>query len=151
MPIRTIAFSLVLATSHVWADVDLPAVISDGMVLQREATVPIWGWGKSGDSVTVQFAKQSAEGVVKADGSWRVDLKPLVAASQTSPTTTSPSVTVSPPTVIVMDRLADDASSGLRPTRQLPSGFTTSSADCLANFTVTASPCLPHPQIGTVV
>ena len=81
MNICTIAFSLVLATSHIWADVTLPAVISDGMVLQRDAAVPIWGWGRPGDAVTVKFADQSAEGVVKADGRWRVDFKPLEASS----------------------------------------------------------------------
>jgi len=81
MTIRTIVFSLVLATSQIWADVNLPAVISDGMVLQRGAAVPIWGWGRPGDAVTVKFANQSAEGVVKADGSWRVDFKPLEASS----------------------------------------------------------------------
>ena len=62
---------------------------------------------------------------------------------------TDPNGSVSAPTVIVMDLLTDDASSGLKSTRQLPSAFTTPSADWLATFTVTASPGLPHPQIGT--
>ena len=99
MTIRAIAFLLFFASSHLWADVKLPAVLSDGMVLQREATVPIWGWGKSGDSVIVKFAEQSAEGVVKADGSWRVDLKPLEASSANR----SMTVTVGADTVTLND------------------------------------------------
>ena len=100
MTIRPIAFLLFLASiSQVRADVDLPAAISDGMVLQREATVPVWGWGKSGDAVTVKFANQSVEGTVNADGSWRVDLEPLEASSENR----SMMITVGTDTVTLSD------------------------------------------------
>ena len=36
------------------AQLSLPAVVSDGMVLQRETEVPIWGWAKPGTEVSVK-------------------------------------------------------------------------------------------------
>ena len=75
-----IALAVLCSLSHLWAAVELPAVIGDGMVLQRESTVPLWGWGNAGDTVFVSFADQTVRGVVAADGSWRVDLKPLAAS-----------------------------------------------------------------------
>ena len=41
------------------ADVKLPAIFSDHMVLQRGAVAPVWGWADTGEKVTVQFAGQS--------------------------------------------------------------------------------------------
>lgn len=35
------------------ADVQLPEVIGDGMVLQRNSEVPIWGWASPGEKVSV--------------------------------------------------------------------------------------------------
>ena len=37
------------------AEVRLPRLISDGMVLQREAKVNIWGWANVGEQITVSF------------------------------------------------------------------------------------------------
>ena len=45
--------ALLLASSNPRADVRLPAVISDGMVVQREAKVPIWGWAEPGEMVRI--------------------------------------------------------------------------------------------------
>jgi len=35
------------------AQIRLPRLISNGMILQREAKVKIWGWANPGDSVNV--------------------------------------------------------------------------------------------------
>lgn len=43
------------------------------MVLQEGTSVPIWGWGPEGATVTVQFQNESASAVVK-DGKWLVRL-----------------------------------------------------------------------------
>lgn len=46
------------------AKVKLPALISDGMVLQREQTVKVWGTADAGETVTVRFLKvKSADNV----------------------------------------------------------------------------------------
>ncbi|MBI1337931.1 MAG: 9-O-acetylesterase [Phycisphaera sp.] len=78
----SILFSLLLGFGPVFAAVNVPSVISDGMVLQREREVPIWGWGRAGDKVSVSFAGQTVEGVVAKDGSWKVVLEPLKASAE---------------------------------------------------------------------
>ena len=61
------------------ADVKLPAVISSGMVLQREAAVPIWGWAEPGEKVTVALAGQTKDATADAKGNWQVRLDALKA------------------------------------------------------------------------
>lgn len=61
------------------ADVRLPRVISDHMVLQRDAAVPIWGWADPGEGVTVTVAGQTRATKADADGTWRVKLDRLAA------------------------------------------------------------------------
>jgi sialate O-acetylesterase len=56
------------------AEVSLPSVLSDNMVLQRERAVPIWGNAKAGETVKVSFKDQSVSTVTKTDGKWRVDV-----------------------------------------------------------------------------
>src|SRR5208282_3920865 len=71
--------------------VSLPKLFSDNMVLQEGASVPVWGWGRDGATVTVRFQKQTVSTRVK-DGKWLVrlgNLKPggpytLTIASGTS-------------------------------------------------------------------
>ena len=59
------------------ANVVLPDVISDAMVLQRDRQVPIWGRADAGESVTVNFAGQVRKTTAGSDGKWRVSLSPL--------------------------------------------------------------------------
>src|SRR5262245_21569378 len=63
---------------NVRADVKLPALISDGMVLQQGMAVPLWGWADEGESVSVEFQNQKLTARTK-DGKWVVRLKPLKA------------------------------------------------------------------------
>lgn len=61
--------------------VSLPSIISNNMVLQRNETVPIWGWGESGEKITIKFSGQTKETFVDKNGKWRVDLEPMKASS----------------------------------------------------------------------
>ena len=63
------------------AEVVLPDVISDAMVLQRDRAVPVWGKADSGEVVTVRFAGQTKKTTADSDGRWRVQLNPLPANS----------------------------------------------------------------------
>ena len=62
------------------ADVSLPALFSDHMVLQREAAVPVWGWAEAGEEVSVSIAGQTKTVQAGADGKWRVTLDKISAA-----------------------------------------------------------------------
>jgi len=56
------------------AAVTLPAVLSDHAVLNRSEQVPIWGWAKPGEVVTVQFDQLTLQTTANAQGKWRVNL-----------------------------------------------------------------------------
>lgn len=62
-----------------FAEVKLPAIISDGMVLQRELAAPIWGTAAAGEEVTVTFREQTKKTKAGEDGRWLVRLEPLKA------------------------------------------------------------------------
>lgn len=61
------------------ADVKLPSVIGSHMVLQRDATVPIWGWADPGEEVTVTLGDQKRSARPGDDGRWQVQFKGLTA------------------------------------------------------------------------
>ena len=61
------------------ADVKLPAVIGDTMVLQQGMAVPIWGWAAPGEQVTVAIAGQKQRATAGDDGRWMVKLVPMKA------------------------------------------------------------------------
>lgn len=64
--------SSVLSTAH--ADVKLPAIFSDNLILQRNQPLPIWGTADPGEKVTVTLADSKAETTAGADGKWLVKL-----------------------------------------------------------------------------
>ena len=73
-----IATILVLFTAALGrANIVLPDVISEAMVLQRDRPVPIWGQAEPGEVVTVRFAGQSKKTVAGADGKWLLRLDSL--------------------------------------------------------------------------
>ncbi|WP_153555929.1 sialate O-acetylesterase [Roseimaritima sediminicola] len=59
------------------ADVRLPNVFSDHMVLQRDQENPVWGRADAGEKVTVRLGDQEHSTQADAEGNWRVTLKPL--------------------------------------------------------------------------
>lgn len=61
------------------AQVRLPAVIGDHMVIQQDKPVTVWGWAGKSEPVTVLFNGQERRAVAAADGTWRVVFDPLKA------------------------------------------------------------------------
>ena len=66
------------------ADIVLPNVFSEGMVLQRDLPVPIWGTADPGEAVTVQFAGQQHSTTAGENGKWMITLEPLSTSSKGS-------------------------------------------------------------------
>ena len=64
------------------AEVRLPAVISDHMVVQAAVSVAIWGWAEAGEEVAVSLAGQTQTTTTGADGKWQVRLGKLKATSE---------------------------------------------------------------------
>jgi sialate O-acetylesterase len=61
------------------AQVKLPALISDGMVLQRDTELKIWGWAGAAEQVHVKFRGKRFQATAGADGHWSVQLPPMAA------------------------------------------------------------------------
>ena len=57
---------------RVGAVVRLPALVSDGMVLQRDIVLPIWGWASPGAAVEIGFKGKVYRAVAGSDGKWMV-------------------------------------------------------------------------------
>ena len=51
-----------LLVSAAAADVKLPAVFGDHMVLQRDVPLPVWGWADPGEKVTVTLGEPVQDG-----------------------------------------------------------------------------------------
>lgn len=72
--ITTLVF---IAATGCKANVILPDVISEAMVIQRDRPVPIWGQADPGETVTVSFAGRSKQAIAGSDGKWLVKLDPI--------------------------------------------------------------------------
>jgi sialate O-acetylesterase len=64
---------LIMAT-HINAQIELPAIFSDNMVLQQQTTAPIWGNGIPNSRVTVSasWLKEKVTTTTNEQGSWRI-------------------------------------------------------------------------------
>ncbi|WP_200978051.1 sialate O-acetylesterase [Echinicola sp. 20G] len=69
---RCLIFLLILCSSTIQlrAEIRLPHLISDGMVLQRNQEIRIWGWADEGETVQVEFQEFKECVVTKKDGMW---------------------------------------------------------------------------------
>ncbi len=63
--------------SFSFAEISMPKIFSDGMVLQREMPVKIWGKATPGARVGLEFAGQKKMTKAGKDGAWNIVLNPL--------------------------------------------------------------------------
>ena len=63
------------------AEVALPNIFGDNMVLQRDMPIPIWGWATAGEEVTVtlQDTDYTVQTTADAKGNWRTKLPAMSA------------------------------------------------------------------------
>jgi len=76
------SFVFLVSVSVLMAEVSLPSIMASDMVLQRGQAVPIWGWAKSGETVTVEFAGQKKSTTADKAGNWMVKLDPMEASAE---------------------------------------------------------------------
>lgn len=67
-----IFFSICTVALH--AQIRLPRLVSDSMVLQRDTPVKIWGWASAGEAVTISFNKKTYHATTDASGKWQTVL-----------------------------------------------------------------------------
>ena len=74
--------ALLLTVLPAFADLKLPHLFSDGMVLQRETSAKIWGWTDPNAPVKVSFGGEDHGTRADQNGDWHVELKGLKASAK---------------------------------------------------------------------
>lgn len=92
-----------LAAGVAGANVRTAAIFGDHMVLQRDASVPVWGWADPGEQVTVQIAGQAASAIAGADGKWLAKLNSLPVTKEPTTMTVAGKNTITYNDVLVGD------------------------------------------------
>lgn len=80
--IKRIAYSFGIVLFMVqlsYGDVRLPKLVGDGMVLQREEVVKIWGWADPGEEIKLKFKCESFTTKADTGGNWFIKLSPMKA------------------------------------------------------------------------
>jgi sialate O-acetylesterase len=65
--------------NHINATVKLPRLISNGMVLQRDAPLKIWGWADRGEKIKIEFLGKKYQTKADKQGDWKVNLPAMAA------------------------------------------------------------------------
>lgn len=68
------ALLILLIPFAVFSRVRLPKIISDGMVIQRDAAVKIWGWADPQEVISVSFLNSKYQTTADSNGEWHVYL-----------------------------------------------------------------------------
>ena len=61
------------------AQVRLPRLVRDSMILQRDANIRIWGWASKDEKISIRFNTKSYKTKADADGKWLLTLPPMKA------------------------------------------------------------------------
>ncbi len=73
------AFFCSIICLNIFAQVRLPHLIGDSMVLQRNTTINIWGWAAPAENIIIAFTGKTYHTSAAADGKWFVHLSPMQA------------------------------------------------------------------------
>ncbi|RZK39152.1 MAG: sialate O-acetylesterase [Pedobacter sp.] len=65
---------LVALSTPSLAAIKLPRLISDGMVLQRDSKLKIWGWAKANEKISIHFKKKTYRSISNKNGEWEIIL-----------------------------------------------------------------------------
>jgi sialate O-acetylesterase len=61
------------------ANITMPLLFTDGMVLQRNKPISVWGWADANEKIEIHFNKQTIRTKADKNGKWLVALKPEMA------------------------------------------------------------------------
>ena len=75
-----IAVFAALASASAFGEIKMPKIFSDGMVLQRDMPVKIWGTADANAKVEVEFAGVKKSAKACADGKWVVEFDKMPAS-----------------------------------------------------------------------
>ncbi|MGA9120306.1 MAG: sialate O-acetylesterase, partial [Bacteroidota bacterium] len=70
---------ILMSGQEALSSVKLPRLVGDGMVLQRDTDVRLWGWATPGERVSIRFLGKSFETTTNTDSGWAIVLSPMKA------------------------------------------------------------------------
>ncbi len=76
LKMRLILLTVFLPVIFAHAQVRLPVIFGDHMVIQRSRQVPVWGWSSPHEKVVVTINRQTRETSADRNGKWRLMLDP---------------------------------------------------------------------------
>jgi sialate O-acetylesterase len=79
LPLLITICIFLLPWAMVFGNIKLPVLISDGMVLQRDSKVNIWGWASPGEKVKIKFINKSYHTITDSKGNWKIAMPPMKA------------------------------------------------------------------------
>ena len=71
---KCFVFISLIFSALMCANVKMPLLFSDGMVLQRNKEIPVWGWADANEKVEVRFNKQTKTIQADKNGKWMIKL-----------------------------------------------------------------------------
>ena len=74
--------AVVLGLTSAFGELKLATPFTDGVILQRQMNVPVWGTADAGATVAVSFAGQTVSAAADANGAWKAVLAPLAASKE---------------------------------------------------------------------
>jgi len=80
-PLRILLALCLASSASLLAAAKPMSLFTDGMVLQRDSVLPVWGTASPGEDVTVEFSGQKKSAKADDKGFWMVKLDPVHASS----------------------------------------------------------------------
>ncbi|MEY3448692.1 MAG: hypothetical protein RL749_308, partial [Verrucomicrobiota bacterium] len=77
-----LALLCLVAGQTLAAELRLPVLFSDHMILQRDKAVAVWGWADPGEAIAVEFAGQKKTTQADDAGRWSLRLDALAASAE---------------------------------------------------------------------
>lgn len=113
MKLRSLLLLALLPCAALSAQVTLPRILSDHMVIQRDLPVHVWGMASPGEQVSVTFRDETRAVTANRLGRWSVYLKPGAAGGPYAMTvhgtgTAAPGESASPNMIELKDVLVGD-------------------------------------------
>ena len=93
---------MVLSATTAISQVRLPKLVSNGMVLQRDTNVKIWGWAAPNEQIAINFINVDYQVTANASGNWELQL-PVLAAGGPYTMTLAASNTITINDILVGD------------------------------------------------
>ncbi|HJT72670.1 MAG TPA: hypothetical protein VJ720_01605, partial [Chitinophaga sp.] len=76
---KVLYLALTLLSTNVDAQIRLPRLVRDSMILQRDMPVKLWGWASPGERVRIRFQGKQFKATTAVNGKWSVQIPALQA------------------------------------------------------------------------